>query len=74
MEWKDNQAEQAEPPELEKVDVVFPADRKVSRVMFASPDYYQGSTITLDFEQKDGNVFLQLPKLKYWDLITVDYE
>ncbi|MEK4877953.1 MULTISPECIES: glycoside hydrolase family 66 protein [Paenibacillus] len=74
MEWKDNQADQAEPPELEKVDVVFPADRKVSRIMFASPDYYQGSTITLGFEQKDGNVFLQLPKLKYWDLITVDYE
>ncbi|WP_339289785.1 glycoside hydrolase family 66 protein [Paenibacillus sp. FSL E2-0201] len=74
MEWKDNQAEQAEPPELEKVDVVFPAKRKVSKVMFASPDYYQGSPIILKFEQKDGNVFLQLPKLKYWDLITVEYE
>lgn len=74
MEWKDNQAKQQEPAELEQVGVVFPTERKVSKIWFASPDYYQGSSIQLEFEQKNGQVSLQLPQLKYWDVLTVYYE
>jgi dextranase len=73
MNWKDNEANQAEPIELQDVSIVFPTDRKVSKIMFASPDYYNGSPVQLTFEQKDGQVSLKLPKLKYWDLIKINY-
>ncbi|WP_419871960.1 glycoside hydrolase family 66 protein [Candidatus Pristimantibacillus sp. PTI5] len=73
MDWKDNEANQAEPNELHDVGINFSADRNVSSIMFASPDYYNGSPVQLSFEQKGGQVSLKLPKLKYWDLIKVSY-
>lgn len=74
MDWKDNEANQAEPEELRDVSVIFPANRKVGGIMFASPDYYNGSPVPLKFEQQDGQVSFKLPKLKYWDLVKIDYK
>lgn len=74
MEWKDNEANQVEPDELQDVSIALQEERKVSNIMFASPDYYNGSPVQLTFEQKDGKVLFKLPKLKYWDLIKVSYE
>ncbi|WP_397376434.1 glycoside hydrolase family 66 protein [Paenibacillus vietnamensis] len=74
MEWTDNKGEQAEPEARKEVKVSIQTAGKASSVTFASPDYYNGSAVKLDFEQKDGQIELVLPGLKYWDLLKIDYE
>ncbi|KRE49017.1 glycoside hydrolase family 66 protein [Paenibacillus sp. Soil522] len=74
MEWKDNKGEQAAPVERKDVDITIQTEREVASIMFASPDYYNGSPVKLSFEQQDGNVKLKLPSLKYWDLLTIHYK
>jgi dextranase len=74
MNWNDSKGEQAAPAELENVDLSIQAKRKVASIMFASPDYYNGSPVKLDFEQHGDAVTLKLPRLKYWDLLTIQYK
>ncbi|WP_372661659.1 glycoside hydrolase family 66 protein [Cohnella sp.] len=74
MEWNDAAGTQAEPSEQRDIAISFQSDRKVSEILFASPDYYNGSPVQLQYEEKDGKVTLKLPRLKYWDMITVNYE
>ncbi|WP_274365946.1 glycoside hydrolase family 66 protein [Paenibacillus thermotolerans] len=74
LEWRDNMGDQAEPKELHDVGVVFPSDEKVKGIMFASPDYYNGSAVELAFEQRNGQVYVTLPHLKYWDMMKIDYK
>jgi len=72
MNWNDNEGNQAEPKELQDVTVSFRMDQKVKDIQFASPDYYNGSMVSLPMEQKDGQVTIKLPKLKYWDMMMVN--
>ncbi|MCJ8010850.1 glycoside hydrolase family 66 protein [Paenibacillus sp. KQZ6P-2] len=74
MNWNDTEGKQVEPKELQELSISFSRDRKVSSILFASPDYYNGSPVQLEFTQQDNQVSLKLPKLKYWDLIMVNYE
>ncbi|MBD2868909.1 glycoside hydrolase family 66 protein [Paenibacillus arenilitoris] len=74
LEWRDDEGKQAAPAERSDVAVSFKAGDEVAGIMFASPDYYDGSPVQLDFEQKDGVVTLRLPGLKYWDLLQVTYK
>ncbi|CAM4168644.1 glycoside hydrolase family 66 protein [Paenibacillus alkaliterrae] len=74
MEWKDNRGEQATPAERKNVDIFIPTEREVADIMFASPDYYNGSPVKLSFEQNNGSLAFKLPGLKYWDLITISYK
>lgn len=72
MNWNDNEGNQAEPQELKDVAVSFHTDQKVNGIQFASPDYYNGSMVSVPLEQKDGKVTFKLPKLKYWDMVMID--
>lgn len=74
MDWNDSAGEQTEPTERQNVKVAVRTSGEVDRIMFASPDYYGGSPVELAFEQKDGQVAIELPKLKYWDLIKISYK
>ncbi|MCR2807164.1 glycoside hydrolase family 66 protein [Paenibacillus soyae] len=73
LEWQDNKADQTEPNEIADAKVTVKADGKVKKAWMASPDYYGGSAVPLDFKQKDGEVALTLPKLKYWNMIVLEY-
>ncbi|MGG4033117.1 glycoside hydrolase family 66 protein [Paenibacillus cisolokensis] len=73
MEWKDADATQTEPEEQTDLKLKVNADGKVKKVWMASPDYYNGSAVALDFTQKDGVLELTLPKLKYWDMVVLEY-
>lgn len=74
MDWNDTYGTQTEPSERQDVTVSVQTDRPVAKVWFASPDYYEGSPVTLDFNQQDGNLEYKLPKLKYWDMVVVEYQ
>ncbi|WP_055107220.1 glycoside hydrolase family 66 protein [Paenibacillus ihumii] len=74
MDWNDSAGEQTEPAERQNVKVIVQTSGTVDRIMFASPDYYGGSPVELSFEQKDGQISIELPKLKYWDLIKISYK
>jgi len=73
MEWQDNKASQAEPTELTDIKLMVQSDGKVKKAWMASPDYYNGSAVPIDFKQKDGELELTLPKLKYWNMIVLEY-
>ncbi|WP_339205185.1 glycoside hydrolase family 66 protein [Paenibacillus sp. FSL K6-3182] len=74
MEWNDSKGEQAVPIERKEIDISIETEREVASILFASPDYYQGSPIKLSFKQQEGKVTLKLPVLKYWDLLTINYK
>lgn len=73
MEWQDNKASQAEPKEIADIKLTVKAEGKVKKVWTASPDYYGGSAVGLDFTQKDGELTVALPKLKYWNMVVLEY-
>lgn len=73
LEWQDNKGNQAEPQEISDLKLSVQADGKVKKAWLASPDYYNGSAVELDFKQKDGELTLTLPKLKYWDMVVLEY-
>ncbi|MBN2982320.1 glycoside hydrolase family 66 protein [Cohnella algarum] len=74
MEWNDTNATQAEPQLISDLAVSVETDRKVRAVWMATPDLYGGSPVQLEFEQRDDQVELGLPTLKYWDMIVIEYE
>ncbi|QWU16768.1 dextranase [Paenibacillus sophorae] len=74
MDWNDDQGSQTEPVERQDVSVSVRTDRPVAKVWFASPDVRDGSPQALEFTQQDGRLEWKLPKLKYWDMVVVEYE
>ncbi|MDQ6419781.1 glycoside hydrolase family 66 protein [Paenibacillus sp. LHD-117] len=73
MEWRDDRADQTEPKEIKDVKLTVRMDGKVKKAWVASPDYYGGSPVALDFEQKNGELTLTLPHLKYWNMVVLEY-
>ncbi|MFF2886467.1 glycoside hydrolase family 66 protein [Paenibacillus sp. NPDC057967] len=73
MEWQDNKASQAEPKEIADLKLTVKADGKVKKAWLASPDYYNGSALPLEFTEKNGAVELTLPHLKYWNMVVLEY-
>ncbi|MDQ0194487.1 glycoside hydrolase family 66 protein [Paenibacillus wynnii] len=74
MDWNDNYGKQTEPVERLNVSVSVEMDKPVAKVWFASPDYDKGSPQSLAFSQQDGILQWELPKLKYWDMVVVEYK
>ncbi|WP_445491684.1 glycoside hydrolase family 66 protein [Niallia sp. 03133] len=73
LEWRDTDANQAEPQERKDVPIKLEENRTVENIWMASPDKDSGVPIPLSFEQKDGTVSFTLPSLKYWDMVVVEY-
>lgn len=71
--WSDTDATQTEPAARGPVRIEFQSDREISSIWTASPDYHHGSAIALDFRQENGSVHFQLPNLKYWGMVVIEY-
>ncbi|MCM3618471.1 glycoside hydrolase family 66 protein [Sutcliffiella horikoshii] len=74
LEWRDNDGSQVEPAVKEDVKVKTEASGKVAKVWLASPDFHGGSAIELDFDQKGETLEFSIPKLKYWNMVVVEYK
>ncbi|MDQ0061067.1 glycoside hydrolase family 66 protein [Paenibacillus harenae] len=74
LDWRDNEGKQTMPEERKDMEVAIPTEEQVESIRFASPDYYNGSTVELLFEQKDGVATFKLPGLKVWNMVTVSYK
>jgi dextranase len=72
MNWNDADATQKEPSLKENIEISVAVDRKAERVWFASPDFYNGSPVDLDFQQQGGELKVTLPMLKYWDMLVIE--
>ncbi|WP_157278618.1 glycoside hydrolase family 66 protein [Olivibacter sitiensis] len=73
MEWKDYNGTQAEPVQLSQLQLQIGVNGSVKKVWWASPDVDKAKSNAIDFEQQGGTISLQLPKLKYWDMIVIEY-
>ncbi|MNC23275.1 Dextranase precursor [compost metagenome] len=74
MDWNDSNGMQTEPAERLNVAVSVKMKKPIAKVWFASPDYNKGSPQSLAFSQRDGVLQWELPKLKYWDMVVIEYK
>jgi dextranase len=72
MDWQDNKGVQQEPKTMRGLAVSFPYNHPVKKLWWASPDTGHGVPATLPFSQKDGQISVVVPQLKYWDMIVVE--
>ena len=73
LHWRDNAGTQPYPQPMDKLKLDFMAQGAVSKIWFASPDKNYGTACPLEFSQEGSKVSLQVPSLKYWDMIVVEY-
>lgn len=73
MKWRDDEKIQTTPLVKNDFEVTINSERNVSRVWFASPDVDGGASQEVEFTQ-DGNSFrLEVPYLKYWSMLVLEY-
>lgn len=73
MNWNDTNATQAEPEEKNNIKVSIKTDSNVNKVWMASPDFYKASAIPLQYEQKNGELIVTIPKLKYYTMLVLEH-
>ena len=74
LDWRDNDGSQVGPSVKEKLNVTAETNGKVEKVWMASPDFFDGSAVELDFKQKGDEVQFTIPHLKYWDMVVIEYK
>jgi len=74
MNWNDANATQAEQDEINNINVSIKTQDKVNKVWMASPDFYQASAIELPFQQKNDELIVTVPKLKYYSMLVLEHE
>lgn len=72
LDWRDADGTQPEPPLLEQEKLHVQTNRPILRVWMASPDLNHGVPCTVDFEQNSSGVTLEVPCLKYWNMIVLE--
>ncbi len=73
LEWRDNKALQNEPTIYKNFEISIENAKSVSKVWLASPDYKGGAPEELSFSQENGNVFVKIPYLEYWNMIVLEF-
>ncbi|MFA5971765.1 MAG: glycoside hydrolase family 66 protein [Lentimicrobiaceae bacterium] len=73
LNWRDNTGTQAVPKTYQKVRLKLNTTRSVQKIWIASPDSNNGTPVALNFSQTAGSVSFELPSLKYWDMIVVEF-
>ncbi len=73
MDWGDKKGTQQEPTAIVNTSLKIETSKAVSKVWFASPNYNKGVATELKFEANGGSITVDLPYLKYWDMIVVEY-
>ncbi len=72
LEWRDNDGRQTPPVLLENLKVELKTERTVRHIWLASPDFESLVPIKIQFDQKDGSLYFELPRLQYWNMIVID--
>lgn len=73
MEWRDTNGTQPEPEKITDLVITAEVTQPVKKVWMASPDLLKGQPQLLPFTNKNGNVAITVPALKYWDMIVLEY-
>lgn len=73
FDWRDTDGNQPVPNTFQDATLEFTTNKTVSKVWVASPDIQQGVSISIPFTQNGNKVSWNLPFLKYWDMIVVEY-
>ncbi|WP_338787086.1 glycoside hydrolase family 66 protein [Metabacillus sp. FJAT-53654] len=74
LEWRDTNANQAEPKNRKPLTVQIEETKPIKNVWMASPDKQNGVPIALPFTQDQNKVIFTLPSLKYWDMVVIEYK
>ncbi|AST93427.1 hypothetical protein BC6307_20240 [Sutcliffiella cohnii] len=74
LDWRDNDGSQVEPAVKENLNVTAETNGKVEKVWIASPDFFAGSAVELEFKQKGDEIQFTIPHLKYWDMVVIEYK
>jgi len=72
MHWRDNNGVQPDPSILDKISLKINTDASVKKAWWASPDGFNGSAQSLEFREKQGQITIILPRLKYWSMIVFE--
>lgn len=73
MQWRDTNGTQAEPVQVNDIQLGFTPPMPVKKIWFASPDIDKGSPRDLPVTMMGSMVTFTVPSLKYWDMIVIEY-
>lgn len=73
LNWRDDAGFLNKPETFFNSKLEFQTDRVVKKIWMASPDIKFGSSIELGFLQSERQVVFEMPSLKYWNMIVVEY-
>lgn len=73
MDWRDTNGTQKEPSTISDAEIKVTVSGAVNDIWFASPDVNGGVVQSLDFTQSGNEVTFDLPSLKYWDMLVIEY-
>ncbi len=72
--WRDTNGTQREPIEVNNFNLNFKTNKQVKQVWMASPDLNFGLPQSVSFNSLPDGVEMDVPHLKYWDMIVVEYQ
>ena len=73
LQWRDDSKVQTTPLVKDNFSITVDAGRNVSKVWFASPDVDGGASQELEFSQSGNQITLEVPYLKYWSMLVLEY-
>lgn len=73
LQWRDDSKIQRTPLVKDNFSMTVDAGRTVSKVWFASPDINGGASQELEFTQSGNQITLEVPYLKYWSMLVLEY-
>lgn len=74
VSWKDSLGTMPEPERIERFSITMDVTEPVERIWMASPDSNLGVPSELDFDQDSGRITVEVPSLKYWDMLVIEYK
>lgn len=69
--WRDDDYSCEEPQILNNFQISVSINDDIKSVYLASPDINEGSMILLQFEIVNNNIIIDIPFLKYWDMVVL---
>ena len=73
LQWRDDQKIQTTPTVKSDFEVSVQSAKNVSKVWFASPDINGGASQEVEFTQNGNQVIVEMPYLKYWSMLVLEY-
>ncbi|WLR51347.1 glycoside hydrolase family 66 protein [Bacillus tianshenii] len=74
MNWQDTNGTQTEPKAQRNLPVSLKESLDVNKIWYASPDFNGGAPASLSFKQKNNKLTFKVPRLKYWDMVVIEYK